>query len=315
MTGDIGRSPTGRASAASQSNPQAVSSIAAIPSAATISKMETVRPADATALSYWFPLIEASGLPVPKTVILPMPAEAIADAWEIFDNKEPSGAVDAFAGELKAAAAEYGTPFFLRTDHTSGKHDWKDACFVADPNKIASHVLQIAYFSEMHMIEWGGNWVVREFLPTISNGVCPRFGDMPVCKEFRFFVDGGNIECVHPYWPRHALEQGGFAISDDDYAALCSMPDEALLHRLASDAGKAVGGRWSVDLLETERGWFLTDMAEAHKSFHWEECPAKAMSARQGQDAQQLGVKPASAVAESDLPDSPLHPTTKDKDQ
>lgn len=29
----------------------------------------------------------------------------------------------------------------------------------------------------------------------------------------------------------------------------------------------------SVDILDTEKGWFVTDMAEADKSFHWEGCP------------------------------------------
>lgn len=42
---------------------------------------------------------------------------------------------------------------------------------------------------------------------------------------------------------------------------------------LAAHAGSVVGGAWSVDILETERGWMVTDMAEAHKSFHWEGCP------------------------------------------
>ena len=31
---------------------------------------------DKTALSYWFPKLEAAGLPVPKTVLLEMPLEA-----------------------------------------------------------------------------------------------------------------------------------------------------------------------------------------------------------------------------------------------
>jgi hypothetical protein len=43
----------------------------------------------------------------------------------------------------------------------------------------------------------------------------------------------------------------------------------------AKAAGCAVGGAWSVDILETKRGWFVTDMAEAEKSFHWPECPYK----------------------------------------
>lgn len=49
------------------------------------------------------------------------------------------------------------------------------------------------------------------------------------------------------------------------------------LYELASRAGKAVGGAWSVDILETTRGypnrWYVTDMAVAEDSWHWPECP------------------------------------------
>ncbi len=47
----------------------------------------------------------------------------------------------------------------------------------------------------------------------------------------------------------------------------------AEIRSLASRAGAAIGGAWSVDILETTRGWFVTDMAEAHKSYHWPTCP------------------------------------------
>ena len=71
--------------------------------------------------------------------------------------------------------------------------------------------------------------------------------------------EGWNPELV----PEHAYKQ------------LCFMLDERpQLETLVRCAGCAVGGgRWSVDVLETERGWFITDMAQAHVSHHWEGCP------------------------------------------
>ena len=45
------------------------------------------------------------------------------------------------------------------------------------------------------------------------------------------------------------------------------------LMEIAETASRVCGGSWSVDLLQTERGWFLTDMAEARSSYHWEDCP------------------------------------------
>jgi hypothetical protein len=222
-------------------------------------------------------------------------------------GEEADGAsVEAFARQLADTAADLGAPFFLRTDHTSDKHDWKRACYVADPSEVAAHVYAIAEFSEcagFPGLPWS-TWVAREMLPTIPVGICPRYGDMPVCKEFRFFVDGGTVECFHPYWPRHALESGGCHLTDAEYDALCNPDDIEALRNLASLAGRAVGGRWSVDLLETERGWFVTDMAEADKSFHWEGCAASCDERPQGEDSRSEaeGQRPASAVGEAETP-------------
>lgn len=227
---------------------------------------------DRTALSFWFPQLAAAGLPVPRTKIVPMPLPAQEDMWAAFDGADgKNGALPAFFAEIDRTALEFGYPVFLRTDHTSNKHFWKDTCFLTSAAAIPQHVFNLAEFSEiadMLGMPWT-NWVVREMLPTIPVSVCPDYGDMPVCREFRFFVDDGVIRCRHPYWPREALEQGGAQVAD--YDAFCELPDG--LDALAVAAGRAVPGSWSIDLLETERGWFVTDMAEADRSYHWPSCP------------------------------------------
>jgi hypothetical protein len=234
------------------------------------------RPIDKTALSYWFPKIEAAGLPVPRTAILRMPVAAQESIWAGFDGKDGTPeqyvALRTFFDGVVNTASGLGYPCFLRTDHTSGKHRWRDTCFLRSGDDVPSHVFSLAEFSECSDIiglPWD-TWAVREYLPIIPFGNCPRYGDMPICREFRFFVDGGNVRCCHPYWPREALTEGG--AHRLDYAALCEQPAGYHLHVLASAAGRAVGGAWSVDLLETQRGWYITDMAEAEKSFHWEGC-------------------------------------------
>ncbi len=230
---------------------------------------------DKTALSYWFPLIEAAGIPVPKTTIVPLSKEAQSSMFNWFDGKDGTGEEKPFFEALTTAADEIGYPCFLRTDHTSGKHSWDETCFVKSAADIKQHVYNLAEFSEIADfmgIPWSV-WVVREFLPTIPLGTCPDYSNMPICKEFRFFVDDGVVRCVHPYWPRRALEQGGAVLDDLEYDAACAIPGDATsLFELAARAGRAVGGSWSIDILETKRGWFVTDMAEAHKSFHWEGC-------------------------------------------
>jgi hypothetical protein len=233
-----------------------------------------------TCLSYWFPKIESAGLPVPKTLIFDMNEEVQRGIYRVFDG-EPMwrGSADWIATNLGPAVDFVGLPAFLRTGLTSGKHRWKDTCFVDDAGKLASHVVALVEFSEccdFMGLPWS-KWVVREMLPTVHQFTADRYGDMPVCREFRFFVRDGEVQCVHPYWPRESLEQGMRQAAEDfdwRYQCLSYMPgvDTCELYRLAATAGKAVGGYWSVDILETKRGWFVTDMAEGEKSWHWPEC-------------------------------------------
>jgi len=231
---------------------------------------------DVTRLSYWFPKLKSAGLPVPKTLIVTSEQGEWQDTYRLLDREEPGKKGKALIARVRAAADEIGYPCFLRTDHTSGKHSWDKACYLESPDNLMSHMQTIINFWEC--VNMFGSpcdvWVVREFLPTMPVGVCRDFDNMPICKEFRFFVDGQVVKCYHPYWPLDALEQGnpqyygGF-----DYEEFCQTSDIEKITELASAAGAAVGGEWSVDILETSRGWFITDMAEAYKSFHWEGCP------------------------------------------
>jgi hypothetical protein len=227
---------------------------------------------DHSSLSHWFPLIEGAGLPVPKTIILEMPEAARKDVWEAFDGKNGTGALKVFADNVAAKAAPLGYPFFLRTDETSGKHNWERTCFVKRPEDIPAHLYAIAEFSECADflgLPWH-TWAIRELLPTIPFGVCPRYGNMPICREFRFFVEDGSVKCWHPYWPLDSLQDGG--AENIDYETLCKLPDDVRLHDLVARAGTAAPGSWSIDVLETKHGWFVTDMAEAHRSYHWPSC-------------------------------------------
>lgn len=229
-----------------------------------------------TCMSYWLPKLEAARLPTPRTIMVPMSPEAYRDIWNLFDCKPLEGPANPFLAEIKVAAAEIGYPVFLRTGLTSGKHSWANTCCFTDPARVVHHVASIVEFSECCdfiglACDW---WAVREFLPTMPLGSCPQYDNMPVCREFRCFVRDAEVVCVHPYWPANALEIGGLENAAEVAEQLAACADEARIRELASSAGAAVGGEWSVDLLETSRGWFITDMAEAKKSFHWPGCLA-----------------------------------------
>lgn len=247
-------------------------------------------------MSYWFPKLLAAGLPVPRTEIVHMPDEMRSTIFSVFDGKPLPKETQPFFAELRAAIDRIGSPCFFRTGQTSGKHDWKRTCYVADPAAIEQHVLALVEFSEcagFMGLPWDV-WCVREMLPTKPVMIADRYGDMPVCREFRYFVRDGKVICSHPYWPLQALVEGTdncpsnlrrlYEAISEPPGLLFFMREEPepspSLEELAATAGKTVGGDWSVDILETERGWFVTDMAIAQNSYHWDGCDKAACFAK-----------------------------------
>jgi hypothetical protein len=182
---------------------------------------------DPNCLSYWFPKIEAAGLPVPRTEIVT--TDVIL--FGVLMGEQPKG-YDGFLVELRQAVERIG---------------------------LSTNI-----------------WAIREFLPVKLLAVLPRYGNMPAVREWRCFVRDGKLECQHPYWPADALAEGiGEPVGAESLFKILarSTPEiEAECTRLAEAAGKAVGGGyWSVDVLQTARGLYLTDMAQGDESFHWPE--------------------------------------------
>ena len=214
----------------------------------------------------------------------------------ILDGKEPQQFTRLVQGIQAAATHIGGVPFFLRTGHGSGKHAWRRTCYVADASKVASHVAALIEWSEMDVfgdLEYGV-WAVRELLPTRPICTLDAYEGMPLCREFRCFVRDDSVLCMHPYWPWVSVVRGfpyaphsgepdwntelERAVPDgmkDRWMELCTMglDEKRAIEAIAARAGKALGGSWSVDILDTARGWFVTDMAEAARSWHWPGCP------------------------------------------
>ena len=222
-------------------------------------------------LSYWFPLIE-SLVPVPRTEII-----RGDNLWPLLDGEIPEGWSD-FIQDIDSARARIGGDCFLRTGQGSGKHNWSKTCFLPESEGTADHVVELANWSVL--VDFMGLpfdvWCVREMLPTSPIGVCPDYGGMPVCREFRFFAEAGQVKCFHPYWPLEALQDGGLVgdFPEGWYEDFCRLEDKEP-QRLAEIVSNAVPGAWSIDVLETKRGWFVTDLAVAERSFHWPGCPAE----------------------------------------
>lgn len=224
-------------------------------------------------ISYWFPRLKAAGLPVPETRIVQTEARLIC----LLDGEDPPEAEEweRFQADIvRAADEEIGYPLFLRSGHYSGKHSWKRTCYVGVAEQLMGHIANIINDGECASFfgfPWD-TWAVRELLSTRPIGTA-FWGEMPITREVRAFVDGGEIECLHPYWPfTGCLEDEGFTLEQWGELSQLTERDEAIVRLLAERAGMALGGRWSVDLLDIERGWYVTDVARAEDSFHYPGC-------------------------------------------
>ena len=223
-------------------------------------------------LSYWFPKL-ASAIPsqVPLTEII----RTDCDLMQLLDGQTPDGFTE-FISTLRAACDRIGYPAFLRTGHTSNKHSWDKTCHVLRESKIGNHVAALVEFSECcGIVGMPYNvWAVREWLPGKIIGTAPRYSRMPIRREFRIFIRDHMIECGHPYWPRKAIVRG--ECTKDVLTGLSAMnrlgEDREAVYGLVSRVAQEFDGYWSVDVLATDRGWFVTDMARGEDSFHWESC-------------------------------------------
>jgi hypothetical protein len=239
-------------------------------------------------LSNWFPRLEAAALPIPKTILV----EHKADLSCLLDGKLPDGWME-FVERIKTACETMGlpaSPVFLRTGQISGKHRWKETCFLKSSHDIQKHIVAL--------VEWSGLvdfiglphdvWAVREMLPVEPIATLPAYCDMPLVKEVRAFIAHGKVLCSHDYWPFGAISEGlgrkysgtGSQLLDDGMPSMqaqrlhelasTDVKEREDAHALARRVSKVFDddGAWSVDVLLTRNGWFVTDMADASQSYH-----------------------------------------------
>lgn len=229
-----------------------------------------------TSLLYWWGFVKDLGIPVPVTHIVPVDHSMMCDAMDGGRPLAPE-----FVAAMKETANLLGYPVFMRTDLSSGKHEWEKTCFVADESKLLVNIFELALANEMGPCMFGppyAAFVLRGFLQLETSFVAFS-GKMPINKERRYFVRGGEILCHHPYWPEEAFV--GHTRDGDWRTKLTELNDETseeeieLLSGYAKTVGEKIGGCWSVDFAKAKDGtWYLIDMAQGHESYHWEGCPA-----------------------------------------
>jgi len=226
-----------------------------------------------SSLLYWWPKIRDLGIPVPKTEILEVPRQLFLEAVDLAD---PLKAISPFVEPIKEAARKIGYPLFLRTDQASGKHDWKDSCYVEREEDLLAHVFRVIEANEMVDI-LGLDWkalVFREFIP-LDWKFKAFWGEMPVAREHRYFIKDGRVICHHPYWPEDAIAQSGFEPKESNWRALLkdlnteTKEEVKLLTEYSTKVASVLEGYWSVDFAHANYGrWILIDMALGGESWH-----------------------------------------------
>jgi hypothetical protein len=221
-------------------------------------------------ISEWYPkLIELSIL-TPRTVIV----DLHEDITPIAGGTKLKHFGD-YVNQVRAATDEIGYPCFLRSGLMSGKHSWKDTCYVTSRDQIAQRMYNLA--EECACCDFMGRpcsvFAARELIPTTP--ICIAFhGDMPITREFRFFVADGSVCHVQPYWPEDALEGNtdtpGWKTRLEQISKL-SEREREMLGGMSVRVGKHFGGYWSIDWLQSTSGeWYLTDMALGAESYRYD---------------------------------------------
>lgn len=255
-----------------------------------------------SSLPYWWERTRAlDGVPQPKT------------EYVHYGSKKLAGALDGGPLDMEpllvAAEAVGGYPIFLRTDQMSGKHSWKDTCYVESADVMLGHVMSLLeenYMSDMVGEATPSGLAVREFLE-LDWKFKAFHGQAPISTEVRTFLRDGAIECVHPYWapksiadwaepPQVDLSEYGISVSGmpegllsspgkterdfpNDWRDILAEQDSRVdadidvIRAQALRVAAVMDGWWSCDMALGRDGvWYMIDMAPGAASYHWPSC-------------------------------------------
>lgn len=226
-------------------------------------------------LLYWFPKIEKLGIPMPRTETLKIP---FWDMVRFLDN-----GASKYEAKIKERASRIGYPLFLRTDQASGKHDWKNTCYVRDEDELIVHVCSIVDINLM--LDLFCEALVFRELIEMDSRFTAFYGEMPVNPERRYFINNGTVLCHHPYWIEDAIEKGTSNRILPDGVLKKMLPDNwrelaramnketeeeiKLLTSYAEKVAQVLDGYWSVDFCKARDGrWILIDCGIGFISWH-----------------------------------------------
>ncbi len=223
---------------------------------------------DENSMLLWYPKIKKLDIPQPKTELYIFPKE---DLKYLYQEKFKLD-----MNKIKKVANKIGYPLFIRTDLASGKHSWKESCYVKKEKDLERHIMEVIEFNLCADI-MGLNFKAlyfREFIPMDSRFKA-FWGEMPVNPERRYFVKDGEVICHHPYWIEDAIRNPSVKNWKEILKEINTETKNELnlLIFYAEKIGKVVEGFWSIDFCRAKDGmWYMIDMATGESSWHKEDC-------------------------------------------
>jgi len=224
-----------------------------------------------SSLLVWYPKIKGK-IPTPATKVLKLTKGNCRDLYGLLDGKPINKKLET---KIREMADGMNEPFFLRSDQASGKHEWKNTCYVTDKSKIMRHVAALIEWhacADMMGVRFNA-LVFREYLPLQSQFTA--FMEMPVAPEWRYFVRDEEVVCKHFYWVKDAIWKPSVKNWEELHEKMThiSHSEEVTLNNYATVFAENNPGFWSVDFaLTRDKGWVLIDAARGELSWHPAEC-------------------------------------------
>ena len=221
-------------------------------------------------IAYWHPRLSAAGVLTPATALVAAP-----------DGGVPPPGVPApryweFLAVLLGCGRTLGYPFVLRTGLALPKHRWAAACLVGAAGEIDARVRATQAWCDGRGLPVR-TWAARQYVPPVDGFAV--YDGLPVGREFRVFLRDGRPLCVHPLWPRAAVDAARPVEPHwpDALAALTELrpdTDRKVLLTLARRAATFLPGEWAIDFLATQDGrWVAHSASPSALAWHDPACP------------------------------------------